>query len=287
MLSYQFFSINLLTAVKGGGRDSTYGKPILLLEKRLATTAYLIAILRLLVSSKEPKRLIEISRELGISASTAFRIMSSLKNAEWVFQDPITKKYSIGSGLQELAVSLVSQLDLRNASQPYLEMLYREVNENVMLTTRVGLERMYIEQIQCDHELRQVVEVGKRMPLWAGAPGKAILAYMEEEEIKAVMKELKKSGVRVLASGQVVDIDKLRQELGEIRQQGYSLTSGERTAGLHAVAAPIFGGDRRVLGAISTGGPEARFTMDMAIRYGPLLSEIGEKISLRLGRQFT
>lgn len=249
----------------------------------MTTTIHILSILRLLVSSKEPKGVTQISRELGISSGTAFRIVTSLKNADWVLQDPITKKYSVGSGLQEIAVSLVSQLDLRNASRPYLEMLFREVNENVMLSARIGLERMYIEQIQCDHELRQIVEVGKRMPLWAGAPGKAILAYMEEKEIEAVIKALKKSGVRVLASGQVVDIDKLRQELGQIRQQGYSITSGERTSGLHAVAAPIFGGDHRILGAISTGGPEARFTMDMAIRYGPLLNEIGEKISLRLG----
>ena len=115
----------------------------------MATTAHLISILKFLASSKEPIQVTQISKELGISSGTAFRIMSSLKNADWVLQDPITKKYSVGSGLQEIAVSLVSQLDLRNASRPYLEMLFREVNENVMLSARIGLERMYIEQIQC------------------------------------------------------------------------------------------------------------------------------------------
>ena len=253
----------------------------------MAAANHTIAIIEFLVSSKNPNKLTAISKGLHINISTAYRILSSLKNCEWVNRDQISKKYSIGIRLLEIAFSLVSQIGLRNVSLPFLEFLYNKVKEGVMLSTRIGLERMYIEQIQSDHELRQIVKLGERMPLWGGSPGKAILAYMEKSEIEAVINKLGKSGVRFFASGQVINIYKLRKELSEIRREGFSLSSGERIAGSIAVAAPIFDRDQRVIGAISIGGPMARFSLDIATSSGPLVREIANKISAQLGYPIT
>jgi DNA-binding IclR family transcriptional regulator len=65
---------------------------------------------------------------------------------------------------------LVSLLDFGNASLPYLERVFKKVTEGVMLTAPIRLERMYIEQIESQHELQQVAEVGKHLPLWSVAP---------------------------------------------------------------------------------------------------------------------
>lgn len=242
-----------------------------------------LAIISFLVSVKQAKSLTEISKNLFISPSTAYRVLSSLKISGWVVRDDVTKRYRVGNRLIELALSLVSQLDLRNVGLHYLELLYSKVEESVMLSARVGLERMYIEQIQCNHELRHIVELGRHFPLWVGAPGKVILAHMEQHEIEVVLNSLKKSRKHFLASGQAVNINNLWKELTKIRNQGFSISKGERIPGTVAMAAPIFGRDNRVLGAISTGGPESRFTIDMAIGYGPLVNDIAKKISLQLG----
>ena len=87
-----------------------------------------------------------------------------MKIANWAIQDPVTKKYNIGASLLQLAISLTSKIDLRSAAQPYLRMLYHKVDEGVMLTVRIGLERMYVEQIESRHEVRQVADIGTRLP---------------------------------------------------------------------------------------------------------------------------
>ena len=197
--------------------------------------------------------------------------------------DLATKRYSVGAGLLELAFVLVSHFELRTASLPYLKMLYSKVTEGVMLTARVGLERMYVEQIESQHELRQVVEMGKRLPLWLGAPGKAILAYLEAHEIEAVIQGLEHEGSRFFASGKPIGAGKLRHELIEVRKQGYAWSSSERLAGTNAVAAPIFDRYHRVVGAISLGGPESRFGRDTARKYGPMVRETADNISFQLG----
>jgi len=94
---------------------------------------------------------------------------------------------------------------------------------------------------------------------------------------------LKESGVRVFASGQSIDVDSLRMELGAIRSQGFAVSSGERLVGTAAVAAPVFGLHKQVAGSISTGGPSYRFGMEIATDFGALVSSMAKKLSADLG----
>jgi DNA-binding IclR family transcriptional regulator len=243
-----------------------------------------ITIVSYLVGSKAPQKLAEIGKALDISGSTAFRVLSQLKESGWVIRDPETKRYRPGVGLLELALSLISQLDLKTVAAPFLEKMGREVDEGVTLSTRIGLERIYIHHIQTEHELQQVVSWGKRLPLWCGAPGKAILAYVGHKDTEAALAGLRQSGATSFASGAPINEEKLRRELSEIRTNGFSVSSGERVLGTNSVAAPIFDHEG-VVGAISVSGPEPRLTLKMAIGYGPLVRKTADSISIELGRR--
>lgn len=242
-----------------------------------------IAIISYLAATNEPCGVTEMSRELRLGKSSVYRVLSSLENVQWVAQKPETQKYTLGIRVLEFSLSRLSNLDLRSASLSHLEELGSATKETAMLSGRVGLERIAIEQVPGYYEVRYFAEPGRRLPLWCGAPGKVMLAHMEESEVEAVIDNLGKSGVSVLASGQPLDIDRLREELGEIRRQGFAVTVGERVAGGSGVAAPIFGYNHRVVGAISVTGPLPRFSADLARHYGPLVSQAARQISLKLG----
>jgi IclR family acetate operon transcriptional repressor len=242
----------------------------------------ILEIVSFLIRSKGAQKLTDVGKAVYISKSTVYRIMSSLKTAGWVVQDPLTRKYAIGTRLLELAFSLTSQIDLKEISLPFLQALNSETKESVMLSARVGLERMYLEQVRNDYGLQPIVEIGRRMPLWIGASGKAILAHLEEGEIETVLGGAKQSGLAHFASGKPVDFLKLRQELTKIRSQGFALSRNERMAGLTSVAAPIFSNAHRVVGAISVGGATGRFSLELARRYAPMVKKTAERISLQL-----
>jgi IclR family acetate operon transcriptional repressor len=249
----------------------------------MSSSSDTIAIVSHVIGSKGPQKLSDISRTLNIAGSTAYRVLSALKDAEWFIQDPETKRYRPGIGLLELALSLISQLDLKTVAVPFLEGLRNTINEGITLTTRVGLDRIYIYHIQSDHELQQVVSWGKRLPLWAGAAGKAILAYLPPNELQAVVERMKKAPQRVLASGQAIEEEWLGRELAEVRRLGFAISSGERVAGTNSASAPVFDSEERVVGSISVSGPALRYTMKMAVEHGPLIRETADAISLRLG----
>ena len=96
---------------------------------------------------------------------------------------------------------------------------------------------------------------------------------------------MRESGVRFYASGRPIREEKLREELVEIRRQGFAVSNAERAAGTCSVAAPVFDGGGRVVGSVSVGGPELRFDLEIAARHGPLVREAAEKISLQMGNR--
>ena len=105
---------------------------------------------------------------------------------------------------------------------------------------------------------------------------------MTDDEIEAVLNQLNNAGDSVLASGQVVTVESLREELAEIRKQGFVVSAGARTSELLGVSAPIFNHKQQVVGSIGVSGPTPRFDMGKALQYSTLIMEKAKKISSTL-----
>lgn len=238
-----------------------------------------LSLLDTLTAAGSPRGVTELARDLQLSKSNVHRTLAALEVAHWVTQDQDTGKYRIGNRVLEVGLSILSNLDLRSASLPYLNQLQDATTETACLSLRIGLERMFIDQIQGCHEVRLVVDLGKRLPMWSGTAGKAMLAYLAESETAAVLDNIRRSGPQVLASGKVLDVDRLTEELAETRNRGFAVTSGERLLGATGAAAPIFAHDHRVIGAISVGGILPRFTPERATSCGPLVAQAARAIS--------
>lgn len=166
---------------------------------------------------------------------------------------------------------------------PYLVELLAISGETSALDIRVALERMFINCIPSSHNVRHIVTVGERSPLWVGSGGKAILAFMTDEDIKAVLNIFSDSGVSVLANGQPITVESLNAELAQIRKQGFALAAGERFPDVCGVSAPIFNHNQEVIGCISLSGPISRFDGERALQHSSLVMEKAQNISWILG----
>ena len=242
-----------------------------------------VDILETLASTPGTCGVSEISRQLGIGKSSVYRTLSALENKGWVQQDIETKRYSLTGAMAKVALTALSHLDIQKVSAPYLHELQAITGETSALSIRVELERMFINCIPSSHHVRHIVTVGERRHLWYGSGGKAILAFMTEEEIEAVLDQFSNSGVSVLASGQAITVESLREELTQIRKQGYAVAAGERRAEVCGVSAPIFNHDQKVVGCISVSGPMSRCNRETALQYSTLVVEKAKKISSILG----
>jgi DNA-binding IclR family transcriptional regulator len=247
------------------------------------TAERVVDILDLLASAAGPSGISEISRQLKIGKNNIFRILSALEIKGWVQQDFETKRYALTGAMAEVAFRALFQLDIQKVSLPYLRELQAITGETSALHIKVELQRICIHSIPSSNPIRHMVEVGAGSPLWYGSGGKAILAFMSEEETKAVLDIFSSSGVSELASGQAVTVKSLLDQLDLIRAQGFALASGEHFTGVCGVSAPIFNHTQSVIACISVSGPETRFERERALHYSGLILEKARNISSIMG----
>jgi len=201
--------------------------------------------------------------------STVHRALTSLEKAGMVQREPETRRYRLGLELYRLASYVSARFPLANVAVPILRSFVDECNETTLLGVydETRLEMMFVAAVESRHPLRYVVELNKWGPLYAGASGLAIMAFLPEADRRAIVA---RTHLKPVTERTIVDPVALEREMEKVRQRGYALTIGQRTPGAVGIAAPIWGSDARVAGDILVTIPEQRFDSAME----PCLAEL-------------
>lgn len=225
-------------------------------------------------------RLTDISAKLGLHKSTTYRLLSLLRKKGLIVSCPDSQLYSLGPGLVELAWVILRQQDLRRVCQPYLERLRQDTNETVNLNTRLGNQRICVEELESGHNIKYSQTVGLAAPLHVGAPGKALMAFLPESELDTILNELP---LVAITPSTLCDPERLRTELSVVQTRGFAISIGERSPGASAVAAPIWNWSGRPVAAVSVLGPVQRLTYEKLQELGPEVRRVAQEISAALG----
>jgi len=248
-------------------------------QYRLQTVERIAELLDYLVSAPDGATLTELSLHLGRSKTTIYRLLVNLVRHGYVTSTDY-KRYRVGPTLWRLGLAAVQKLDVRRVALPYLLELNRLTAETVNLSIRVGDERVYIESIESPQEIRQRVELGRPMSLLLGASSKAILAFLQPEELNQL---LSKAVNLCTATGRNITPDQLHKDLEAIRQRGYAISVSERLSGAFSVAGPIFDHRGQVIASVSVSGPIQRWRQELEASLGPLVLQAASNISRELG----
>lgn len=219
----------------------------------------------------------EVAQRVGVPRSTAHRIMSALAERGFLERDE-AGRYRLGAVLLLLASHVELHMDLRRAALPVLRELNAETGETVNLNVIYQGQRLCIEKIDSPHELRAQLQVGNRTPLHAAAASRVLLAFLPPAEQAAYLSDLRPVTDRTL-----VDPERLREELENIRRLGYATSCGEAVPGVASVAAPVRDYTGRVVASISVGGPSVRFPPERMPALIESTLRAAGRISTRLG----
>lgn len=223
----------------------------------------------------------EIARQLDLHPSTVGRILTTLTSLEILSQDPETRRYSMGSKVLKWSSLYMSNVDLRVVARPYMQELNRNTEETISLDIPDGQTRLCIERIESPHKLRWVKQLGERMPFFASASGRALLAFMDPDKRDAILAE---TPFEQLTSHTTTDLNIFRKELALTRKRGFAVSESERVEGVSCIAAPIFDASEKIIGAITISGPGTRFSQQTISEYAELLTKTTDKISQAMGK---
>lgn len=233
-----------------------------------------------LLGKKGRMTLSQLCRELRIPKSTAFSILETLEKEQAVTREEETGMYSLGIRLLELGQEAQQNFELRRVASPVLQQLNREIDETVHLTVLDNDVVLYVDCYESSKRLRTYSVIGVRAPLYCTAVGKAILAFLDQDEQSRVIQSLK---FQKFTPSTITSKEALLIDLEEVRKRGYSVDNIEHEEGVRCVGAPIYNNKGRVCASLSISGPSSRITSERIEVFGHRSIAAAQEISRRLG----
>jgi DNA-binding IclR family transcriptional regulator len=234
-------------------------------EPQVRSVGRAFGILDLLTRRPPVLPLREIVEETGLPKTTVVRLLADLQRRSVVVAVR-DGEYSLGAAMLSWVRAAESLWRVDEETHAVMAELVREHSETVSVYVRQDLNRIAIAQHEGRHTVRNVVEVGALMPLWAGAASKVLLTAKPELVARLPIDEEAR--------------DRLRCEVAAAEERGWARSDGEREVGAAAVAAPIRR-DGRVIAALTMSGPSSRFTGDVQAAGLDSLRAAAERLSER------
>lgn len=221
----------------------------------------------------------ELSRRVGLPVSTVHRLLGILISSGFARFEPEGKRYMLGFGVFELARKVSLARSLSEVALPVMRRLVKETGEPSLLSVPDGLEMVYVERVEGWRRIQIRGAVGERGPLYCTSLGKAMLAFMPDDERESLIGRLE---FKKIAPNTITNPDELRAELELTRRRGYGLAREEREEGVRSLGAPILGSRGRPVAAVCISAPVFRVSLETLEGFAPMLQEAAAEIGVQV-----
>ncbi len=241
--------------------------------KRVPAVDKCFQILELLAKGKEPLGITEISNGINLNKSTVFNIVYTLSDLG-VLENK-DNKFGFGTNLYVLGKAAEQGSDLIRNIHPYLKSISEKTNLSVFLGIRSDFKAIIIDKFDSSHDLKISSEIGARIPLVAGAHGKAFLSLLTKEEITEILSD-EKSQKYIHRSGK--EKNEFLDSVMKVKDDGFAFEDEEYLKGIRALAIPLRLNRKNFQCAIWAVGLKNQIKETSLKSYIDFLKEIANKI---------
>ncbi|MGI6703718.1 MAG: IclR family transcriptional regulator [Clostridia bacterium] len=242
-------------------------------EYTIGSVEKALRILRAFSKEKPEMSITEMSRELGLTYSTTFRLIATLEANSFLHKNPGNQKYSLGPAIRILNSNYVEHFAFKEIAIPYLHRIMEQIGETAVLYGIKNIKRnlrICIARVESSHVLRSSTKVNDELTLTRGSSGQILVANLprrDQEYLGGLDPEL--------------NFEKLRK----IKEDGYAFIDGGRIRGTAGVSVPVFDPDGGLLGAMGISGASYRFEEIDIAECVAFLKECSEKITRTLANK--
>ncbi|MDJ0394434.1 IclR family transcriptional regulator [Rhodococcus sp. G-MC3] len=213
----------------------------------------------------------ELAEAADLPMPTVHRLIGTLVSLGYV-RRLATRRYALGTkliGLGDSATKLIG-----GWATPYLSELVRQTHETSNMAFLEDDMAVYVAQVPSEHAMRMFNEVGQRVLPHSTGVGKALLAQLDDNSVRAIVA---RTGMAPRTVNTLTTLDTLLADLELVRTRGYAVDDGEQEIGVRCFAVPVIGAP--TLTAMSIAGPTARVTIESAEQFVPLLTSAAQRLS--------
>lgn len=236
-------------------------------------------IVEMIADSENRLKFKDIAERTGHSKSTLYRILAALSARGMIDLDRRDQSYVLGPKFTEMAGSMNSSSELISVSAAPLRALAEQQGENVNLAILVGTAQLTISRWQGRLAQPFASPLGERKPLHATSLGKALLAFLPDDQLTPLLPRIK---LAQFTARTHTTLTTLREDLGTIRARGFAIDDNEIIDGVTCVAVPILAEDGMPLASVSITAPSHRMPLTRQLELAAVLRRTAAQIAQML-----
>ena len=204
---------------------------------------------------QEPVSFKEICETAQMPKSTVHNLVQTLFNMNYLSQDPITGKYTVGmrSFITGNAYRVTNPAQIM--AKEIVERVARQSNETTHYAVLEGTDVVYIYKFDSTHSIRVYSQVGKRVPAHVTAIGKAILSGYTDEELRSFYPD---PVLPALTPSSITSLDALLVQLRQVRATSVAFENEESSPQVKCIAVSVMNTKGRPVAGLSLAMPVYR-----------------------------
>lgn len=241
---------------------------ILVIEK-------MIKIIDALEKEKAPIGVNELSRKVGLNGTTTFRILRTLMDYDWIYQDH-EGKYTLGYKLSFGFDMGKFYFLLKDVSYCIMRHLTEEVDEAVNLVVRQNEKGIVLQQSRTSKIIDYVTAIGSAIPLYATATGKVLLSELPESLLNSLCSIM---NFKPYTDRTITSRSELLLDLEKVHEQGYAKENGESLPNANCISVAVRDPSGEIIAALSFTGMLSELSPEKELYYLGLLKRASKEIT--------
>lgn len=227
-------------------------------EQGDGTVGKALDVLDMVAAVGRPVRFTDLLARSEYPKATLYRLIQTLTHQGMLAYDPDRQTYALGVRLVRLAHAAWATSSLAPLARPYLDELSAETGETIHLAQMDNGQVLYVDKRNAAKPVEMFAQAGKVGPAYCTGVGKAMLAYLSEDEVE---RAIQRQSFHRFTEHTLDSPEKLRAELQAIRVRGHAYDREEHEPGIICCAVPILSRTGRVIGALSVTSTTSRTTL--------------------------
>jgi len=190
-------------------------------------------LLRTVAESKQHLTLTELAQKLGYSKSTTHGLVQALLCECALIRGPDGRKLHLGPTIPDLSFVSWNYFKIVKSAQPVIDALRDQIQETLVLGALIRDSILILAASESADPLKISASPGTRLPLFAGAAGKVLLAAKPSDVVQRLIRD---KGLPMRTPRSITDAQGYLAALEEVRLLGYSVDDEEYLTGIRAVA---------------------------------------------------
>jgi IclR family pca regulon transcriptional regulator len=223
-----------------------------------------LRVLEILGAADAPMSLTEIARAMDISRSSAFRLVYTLRQMDFLKEGEQKNTYTMGARVLNLGFAYLNQQPITAIARPHLAALRDSIGISAHLSVLEGHDVLYLGSHQARTGYVSNMVTGTRTEAYATAIGWCLLSGHSDGELQDFC-----AGLDMVAVTEhtPTSYEALRARTAQVRADGYVFSRGFRAPGGSSVAVPVFDNRGKVCACVNISGPDSGFDFDRIEEY--------------------